>query len=123
MVDFVYGQFCIQHFSFSIRRFDTVNENLYFVVNKVVTIRLAEKNNVIYFSQSYGLFTTTCSEQVMPLAETDHVICFSQSHGYYTMLLLSLLRSTSFCLLCRNILHRDCYTHTLSLIHRSTQIK
>ena len=40
----------------------------------------------------------------MRLAETDHVICFRQSHGYYALLLLLLLQSISFRLLCRNIL-------------------
>ena len=30
------------------------------------------------------LFTTACSKQTMRLAETDHVICFSQSHGLFT---------------------------------------
>ena len=49
-----------------------------------------------------------CSKQsvvTMRLAEIDHVICLSQSHGYYNLLLLCLLQSTSFRLLCRNILY------------------
>ena len=40
----------------------------------------------------------------MRLAETDHEICFSQSHDYYTLLLLCSLQSTSFRLLCQKIL-------------------
>ena len=43
----------------------------------------------------------------MWLGETDHVICFSQSYGYYTLLLLCLLQSTCFRLLCRNTLFQQ----------------
>ena len=40
----------------------------------------------------------------MQLTEADRVICLCQFHGYYTLLLLCLLQSTSFRLLCRNTL-------------------